>query len=144
MIIFSGTLEGCVSGSVTRRNNLAAISDTLYAIKHIGCMEGESNAECEIGDTASTFPYHRLAECLKCNAHVLLALRALRPCRETRCAPASPRACLLIRAPPQIKSKKKSHPSIGLVYHQTTTPNVAIRVRTHKTHNAVRYFTHST
>lgn len=48
------TLEGCVSGSVTRRN-LAAISDTLYAIKHIECMEGESNAECEIGDTASTF-----------------------------------------------------------------------------------------
>ena len=139
------TLEGCVSGSVTRRNNLAAISDTLYAIKHIGCMEGESNAECEIGDTASTFSlpteWQNVSNATP-TCYTLCVL--LRPCRETRCAPASPRACLLIRAPPQIKSKKKSHPSIGLVYHQTTTPNVAIRVRTHKTHNAVRYFTHST
>ena len=45
---------------------------------------------------------------------------------------------------PKSNQRKISYPSIGLVYHQTPTPNVGIRVRTHKTHTAVRHFTYGT
>lgn len=117
------TLEGCVSGSVTRRNNLAAISDTLYAIKHIGCMEGESNAECEIGDTASTFSLPTEWQNVSNATPMCYTLCVLlRPCRETRRAPASPRACdacLSGQAPPQIKSKKNLVP----IYRPRVSPN---------------------